>query len=80
MIKILQATTLDFDDTKIPASSGSAPSSKKSGNQKIFFMDEDCKKAAALFEVLNDMLRAKPEDPAKDPMIQELKIQCEVPH
>eukprot|EP00954_Amorphochlora_amoebiformis_P030457 1394711-Amorphochlora_amoeboformis.AAC.2 len=39
------------------------------------FRDSDCKKAATAIEVLNDMLRAQPEDPGKDPIIQELKQQ-----
>eukprot|EP00467_Chlorarachnion_reptans_P008646 CAMPEP_0114496002 /NCGR_PEP_ID=MMETSP0109-20121206/5533_1 /TAXON_ID=29199 /ORGANISM="Chlorarachnion reptans, Strain CCCM449" /LENGTH=446 /DNA_ID=CAMNT_0001673237 /DNA_START=138 /DNA_END=1478 /DNA_ORIENTATION=- len=72
-----EVSPLDFDDKKIPAKNDFVPSTKTGEGKKVFFTDGECRKAAALFEVLNDMLRAKPENPAKDPMIQELKGQCE---
>mmetsp|Transcript_12536 Transcript_12536/g.20095 ORF Transcript_12536/g.20095 Transcript_12536/m.20095 type:complete len:508 (+) Transcript_12536:149-1672(+) len=87
-----EVSALDFDDTKVPAKTtartaktsggggggGGAftPTARVDGKERVF-ADSQCKQAAALFEVLNDMLRAKPENPARNPMIQELKGQCE---
>ncbi|GAB5364555.1 hypothetical protein AAMO2058_000980300 [Amorphochlora amoebiformis] len=69
-----EETPLAYDDLKVPSSAmPSKPSPKKQATPK--FRDSDCKKAATAIEVLNDMLRAQPEDPGKDPIIQELKQQ-----
>jgi len=70
-----EVSPLDYDDKKVPAKN-TAPTS--STDFKVVFTDSECKKAAGVIEVLELMLRAQPEEPAKDPIIQELKQQVEV--